>query len=191
MASQLKEMMVYLPIKKVTDMYRSKKNVHFINNEERYMMASSIQSTKKTNKQMEQEKQDETKNENRDKLTYDNEVIKKIAALATIETNGILGMSGNFFQGVRETFGGDESITKGIRADVGEKQVAIDIKVFVEYGQSIPTIYKEIKENISRNIHQMTGLELVEFNMNVDDVFTKQEFHSNKSNSNSDPDRVE
>lgn len=155
------------------------------------MMANTIESTKKTNTQVEQEKQAETKEENRDRLTYDDEVIKKIAALATIDTNGILGMSGNFFQGVRETFGRDESITKGIRADVGEKQVAIDIEVFVEYGQSIPDIYKDIKENISRNINQMTGLELVEFNMNVDDVFTKQEFNSSKSNSNSDPGRVE
>ncbi|AIC93399.1 Asp23/Gls24 family envelope stress response protein [Shouchella lehensis] len=102
-------------------------------------------------------------------------------------------MSGSFFQGMKETFGREESITKGIRADVGEKQVAIDLEVYVEYGKSIPAIYKDIKESVARNIHQMTGLELVEFNMNVDDVFTREEFEDNRSSSKSRPDsnRVE
>ncbi|KQL58391.1 MULTISPECIES: Asp23/Gls24 family envelope stress response protein [Bacillaceae] len=154
-------------------------------------MASTIGSTAKTG-QIEQEQQN-TQQENRNHLTYDDEVIKKIAALATIETDGILGMSGSFFQGMKETFGREESITKGIRADVGEKQVAIDLEVYVEYGKSIPAIYKDIKESVARNIHQMTGLELVEFNMNVDDVFTREEFEENRSSSKSRPDsnRVE
>ncbi|MBG9782859.1 Asp23/Gls24 family envelope stress response protein [Shouchella lehensis] len=155
-------------------------------------MASTIGSTAKTTGQIEQEQQN-TQQENRNHLTYDDEVIKKIAALATIETDGILGMSGSFFQGMKETFGREESITKGIRADVGEKQVAIDLEVYVEYGKSIPAIYKDIKESVARNIHQMTGLELVEFNMNVDDVFTREEFEDNRSSSKSRPDsnRVE
>ncbi|RQW22961.1 Asp23/Gls24 family envelope stress response protein [Bacillus sp. C1-1] len=155
-------------------------------------MASTIGSTAKTTGQIDQEQQN-TQQENRNHLTYDDEVIKKIAALATIETDGILGMSGSFFQGMKETFGREESITKGIRADVGEKQVAIDLEVYVEYGKSIPAIYKDIKESVARNIHQMTGLELVEFNMNVDDVFTREEFEENRSSSKSRPDsnRVE
>jgi len=157
-------------------------------------MAQTVKSTEKTNEQLEQEQHtQQEQQENRDRLTYDDEVIKKIAALATIETEGILGMSGSFFQGMRETFGGDENITKGIRADVGEKQVAIDLEMYVEYGKSIPEIYKDIKESVGRNIKQMTGLELVEFNMNVDDVFTREEFDENRSNSKSrtDSNRVE
>ena len=149
-------------------------------------METNVQSTEKTNAQLEKEqKQNETQHDNREKLTYDDEVIKKITALATNEVAGILGMSGNLFHGVRETFGGDEKITKGISADVGEKQVAIDIEVFVEYGKNIPSIYKEVKESVSKSIRNMTGLELVEFNMNVDDVYTREEFESKKSNSSS------
>ncbi|MCM2675639.1 Asp23/Gls24 family envelope stress response protein [Alkalicoccobacillus plakortidis] len=149
-------------------------------------MEKNIQSTEKTTAQLEKEQHDQTsQNENRERLTYDNEVIKKITALATNEVSGILGMSGSLFQGVRETFGGDEKITKGISADVGEKQVAIDIEVYVEYGKNIPSIYKEVKESVSKNIHNMTGLELVEFNMNVDDVYTREEFESKRTNSSS------
>jgi uncharacterized alkaline shock family protein YloU len=149
-------------------------------------METNVKSTEKTTAQLQKEQEQQSSGQtNREKLTYDDEVIKKITALATNEVSGILGMSGSLFQGVRETFGGDEKITKGIHADVGEKQVAIDIEVFVEYGKNIPSIYREVKESVSKNIHNMTGLELVEFNMNVDDVYTREEFDSKKSNSSS------
>lgn len=156
------------------------------------MDSTNVKSTTKRDETFEAEKRKEVEaNENRDKLTYENEVIKKIAAIATIEADGILGMSGSFFSGIRETLGGDENITKGIRADVGEKQVAIDLEVYIEYGKNIPEIYKTIKNNVSNNIRKMTGLELVEFNMNVADVFTRQEFDESNSKVRQTSDRVE
>lgn len=101
------------------------------------MDSTTVKSTTKRDETFEAEKRKEAEaNANRDKLTYDNEVIKKITAIATIEADGILGMSGSFFSGIRETLGGDEDITKGIRADVGEKQVAIDLEVYIEYGKT-------------------------------------------------------
>lgn len=149
-------------------------------------MVANVQSTEKTSAQIEQEqKAQEHQTEKRDRLTYDDEVIKKITALAANDVTGVLGMSGNLFEGVRESFGGNEKMTKGIQADVGEKQVAIDIEVFVEYGKSIPDIYKEVKESVASNIRNMTGLELVEFNMNVDDVYTREEYESKRSNNSS------
>ncbi|WP_059103239.1 Asp23/Gls24 family envelope stress response protein [Shouchella shacheensis] len=155
-------------------------------------MATNVRSTEKTSGQIEREQgEQQEQNQNRERLTFDDEVIKKITALATNEINGILGMSGSMFEGIQETFGRDEKITKGIHADVGEKQVAIDIEVFVEYGQNIPDIYKNVKESVSRNLKTMTGLELVEFNMNVDNVFTREEYEENKSGSSSSSGRVE
>ncbi|GAF13278.1 alkaline shock protein 23 [Bacillus sp. JCM 19046] len=156
------------------------------------MDSTTVKSTTKRDETFEAEKRKEAEaNANRDKLTYDNEVIKKITAIATIEADGILGMSGSFFSGIRETLGGDEDITKGIRADVGEKQVAIDLEVYIEYGKNIPEIYKSIKSSVAENIKTMTGLELVEFNMNVADVFTRQEFDENNSKTRQTSDRVE
>lgn len=101
-------------------------------------------------------------------------------------------MSGSFFSSVKETFGGDENITKGISVDVGEKQAAIDLEVFVEYGKEIPVIYQTIKREVSQNLKTMTGLELVEFNMNVADVFTREEYNDGNGSKNSfGNDRVE
>ena len=37
--------------------------------------------------------------------------------------------------GLTDRFRSTEDITKGINAEVGEKQVALDLKVIVEYGK--------------------------------------------------------
>jgi len=157
------------------------------------MSSTNVKSTTKTDETYMQEKREqEEKNKNRDRLTYDTEVIKKITAIATMKADGILGMSGSFFSSIKETFGGDEDITKGISADVGEKQAAIDLEVYVEYGKEIPKIYQSIKREVAENIKTMTGLELVEFNMNVADVFTREEFKDGNGTKNrTNSDRVE
>ncbi|QKS70050.1 Asp23/Gls24 family envelope stress response protein [Paenalkalicoccus suaedae] len=156
------------------------------------MAQQNVRSTEKTPEQLQQEERRNQEPERRDKLTFDDDVIRKITALAINETNGILGMSGSVFEGLRESFGADEKITKGISAAVGEKQVALDIDVIIEYGQKIPDVYKSAKENVESNITHMTGLEVVEFNMHVSDILTREDFESrNSSSSNTRRDRVE
>ncbi|MFC4736889.1 Asp23/Gls24 family envelope stress response protein [Bacillus daqingensis] len=139
------------------------------------MAQQNIESTEKLN--------NEEAPERKDSLTYDTDVIKKITALAIHDTKGILGMSGNVFEGIRETFGADEKITKGVSADVGEREAAIDIDVIVEYGQRVPEVYDNAKKNVKDNIRTMTGLEVVEFNMNVSDVLTRKEFEGKNERS--------
>ncbi|MFB4159744.1 Asp23/Gls24 family envelope stress response protein [Geomicrobium sp. JSM 1781026] len=149
---------------------------------------------KKESVKAEEERQEEIEQVDRFKLTFDDEVVKKVTAIATRQTEGILGMSGSIFQGLTERFGGTENISKGISAEVGEKQVALDIEVIIEYGKSIPNIYDTVKTNVSDAIHEMTGLEVVEFNMHVEDVLTRKEYEEKESRGTSQSpstDRVE
>ncbi|MCT4775990.1 Asp23/Gls24 family envelope stress response protein, partial [Exiguobacterium aquaticum] len=46
------------------------------------------------------------------KLTFEEQVIKKIAGLATSEVQGILSMSGGFMSGLTDRFRSTEDITK-------------------------------------------------------------------------------
>ncbi|EPE63539.1 alkaline shock protein 23 [Exiguobacterium sp. S17] len=110
------------------------------------------------------------------KLTFEDQVIKKIAGLATGEVQGILSMSGGFMSGFADRFRSTEDITKGIDAEVGEHQVALDLRVIVEYGKSIPGIFNETVAKIKKAMHDMTGLDVVEVNMHVEDVMTRAEF---------------
>lgn len=117
-------------------------------------------------------------NTNQNTLTFEDQVIKKIAGIAANEIKGILSMSGGFMSGLTDRFRSTEDITKGINAEVGEKQVALDLKVIVEYGKNVPAIFSETVNNVKKSVHDMTGLEVVEVNMHVEDVMTRSEFEA-------------
>jgi uncharacterized alkaline shock family protein YloU len=117
-------------------------------------------------------------NTHQNTLTFEDQVIKKIAGIAANELKGILSMSGGFMSGLTDRFRSTEDITKGINAEVGEKQVALDLKVIVEYGKNVPAIFSETVNNVKKSVHEMTGLEVVEVNMHVEDVMTRSEFEA-------------
>lgn len=109
-------------------------------------------------------------------LTFEDQVIKKIAGIAANENKGILSMSGGFMSGLTDRFRSTEDITKGINAEVGEKQVALDLKVIVEYGKNVPTIFSETVSRVKKAVFDITGLEVIEVNMHVEDIMTREEF---------------
>jgi Fe2+ transport system protein B len=48
--------------------------------------------------------------------------------------------------------------------------------VVVEYGKDIKKIYDEVKEVISREVGNMTHLDVIEVNVNVADIKSKKEY---------------
>ena len=105
------------------------------------------------------------------KLTFDDQVIEKIAGITANQVPGIISLDGNMFSEFTE--GTDK--TKGIEADVGEKQVAIKMDATIEYGKSAETIFKEVSSRVQKALREMTGLNLVKFEMHINDVKTKEE----------------
>ena len=112
------------------------------------------------------------------KLTFDDNVIKKIAGNVSSDIDGILSMSGGFMSNIADRFRNDTDPTKGIDAEVGQKQVALDMEATLEYGADARVIFDQLCENIHRALKQMTGLELIELNLNVTDIMTKREWAS-------------
>ncbi|MFB8241170.1 Asp23/Gls24 family envelope stress response protein [Kitasatospora purpeofusca] len=106
-------------------------------------------------------------------------VVEKIAGMAAREVSGIHALG----SGLARTFGamrdrvpgGRSSIGRGIKAEVGEKQTAIDIALVVEYGVVIPELARQVRENIVDAVERMTGLEVVEVNIAVNDVHLPDE----------------
>jgi uncharacterized alkaline shock family protein YloU len=66
--------------------------------------------------------------------------------------------------------GGGRSVTRGVKAEVGEVQTALDLDIVVEYGVSIVEVARAVRENVIAAVERMTGLEVVEVNVAVDDV---------------------
>lgn len=110
------------------------------------------------------------------KLTFEDVVIKKIVGVVISDIDGILGLSGNLFSDFADRFRENEDITKGVSVEVGTKQVAVDVAVICKYDVNIAQVFDQTVEKVKESIHHMTSLDLVEFNMNVDDVMTKEQY---------------
>ncbi|AHD07029.1 Asp23/Gls24 family envelope stress response protein [Paenibacillus larvae] len=100
------------------------------------------------------------------------EVIEVIAGLATVEVEGVAGMSGGFANGIAE-FLGRKNLAKGVKVEVGQKEAAVDVSIVIEYGQRIPEVSNNIQQNIKNAIESMTGLSVVEVNVHIHDVHFK------------------
>jgi uncharacterized alkaline shock family protein YloU len=80
------------------------------------------------------------------------------------------GMS-RTFGAVRDRVpGGTKSVTRGVKAEVGEVQTALDLEIVVDYGVSITEVSRDVRENVIAAVERMTGLEVVEVNIAVSDV---------------------
>jgi uncharacterized alkaline shock family protein YloU len=100
-------------------------------------------------------------------------VVEKIAGMAARDVQGIhaLGSGSRGFGAVRERVPGAKAgVSKGVKAEVGEKQAALDIELVVEYGVPITALASAVRGNVISSVERMTGLQVVEVNVAVDDV---------------------
>lgn len=109
----------------------------------------------------------------RGRTTIADGVVEKIAGLAARDVLGVHAMGGSLsrtFGAVRDRVPGSKSVTRGVKAEVGEVQTALDLEIVVDYGVSIGDVARAVRENVIAAVERMTGLEVVEVNIAVSDV---------------------
>ncbi|GAA3107987.1 Asp23/Gls24 family envelope stress response protein [Streptomyces rectiviolaceus] len=112
----------------------------------------------------------------RGRTTIADGVVEKIAGLAARDVDGVHAMGGGLartFGAVRDRVPGgssSKSVSRGVKAEVGEVQTALDLEIVVEYGVSIADVARDVRENVIGAVERMTGLEVVEVNIAVSDV---------------------
>jgi len=104
------------------------------------------------------------------------DVVRVIAGLAATEVAGVAGMSGGVVGGITEKLG-RKNLSKGVKVEVGEKEAAVDLYIIVEYGARIPEVAAKIQDDVKNAIERMTGLKVVEVNVNVQGVSFGNEFN--------------
>ncbi|WP_033828451.1 Asp23/Gls24 family envelope stress response protein [Bacillus andreraoultii] len=97
------------------------------------------------------------------------EVIEVIAGIAASEIDGVATMRGSFATGVVERLG-KKNHGKGIRVDLTNNEIKIDVYCVLNFGVSIPKVAQSIQDNIRQALFNMTGLETDEVNIHVVNV---------------------
>jgi uncharacterized alkaline shock family protein YloU len=65
------------------------------------------------------------------------------------------------------------SAGQGVSVEVGRTQAAVDLDLVADYGVSIVQIGQAVRSNVIDRIESMTGLEVTEVNVSVDDLFAE------------------
>ena len=102
-------------------------------------------------------------------------VVQKIAGIAAREISGVYELGA----GPARTFGairervpgtGGPSMSQGVAVEVGERQAAVDLDLVAEYGVALDDLAGAVRRNVIGSVERMTGLEVTEVNITVDDV---------------------
>ena len=104
-------------------------------------------------------------------------VVAKIAGVAAKEMSGVtpwaaprVGQSASSVNRI-----GGTSARQGVKVEVGQRQAAIDIDIIVDYGVSIVDLSQAVRDNAIRQVERMSGLEVTEVNISVNDVYLGDE----------------
>ncbi|SFN03173.1 Uncharacterized conserved protein YloU, alkaline shock protein (Asp23) family [Pseudonocardia ammonioxydans] len=109
-------------------------------------------------------------------------VVQKISGIAAREVSGVHSMgsgASRAFGALRERIPGGGSTgasnVAGVNVEVGEKQAAVDLDIVVEYGVSIAELATAVRRNVIGAVERMTGLEVIEVNISVNDIHLASE----------------
>lgn len=97
------------------------------------------------------------------------DVVGIISGVAATEIEGVAGMSGGFAGGLTDILG-MKNLSKGVKIELGDKEVSIDIFLIVEYGFNISEVGKKVQDNVKQTVETMTGLKVLEVNVSVQGV---------------------
>lgn len=94
------------------------------------------------------------------------EVVAIIAGLAATEVEGVDSMAGNI---TNELVGklGMKNLGKGVKVDVTEDHVSVDLSLNIRYGYNIPQVSEQVQEKVTAAIENMTGLTVLDVNIRI------------------------
>ena len=97
-----------------------------------------------------------------------NDVVAMIAGLAATEVDGVSAMSGNITDELMGKVGiAIKKQTKGVRVDILEGTVSVDLALTLEYGYNIPATCNKVQEKVKSALETMTGFEVSDVNIRI------------------------
>ena len=94
------------------------------------------------------------------------EVVAIIAGLAATEVEGVSSMAGNITNELVSRLG-MKNLSRGIKVDVQENVVRVDVALNICFGYAIPEVSAKVQERIKSAVENMTGLEVSVVNIRI------------------------
>ena len=97
------------------------------------------------------------------------DVVAIIAGIAATEVKGVTAMSGNATNEFMSMVG-VKNLKKGVKVDVIDNVVEVDLALIMEYGYNIPATSQKVQEKVKNAIENMTGLEVADVNIRISGI---------------------
>lgn len=99
--------------------------------------------------------------------------VAKVAGIAARAVPGVysLGTAPSRALGaIRDAVGGPDHAA-GVRAEVGETQVAVDINLVAYYGTPLHSLADDVRAAVYRAVEELVRLQVIEVNVEINDVY--------------------
>jgi uncharacterized alkaline shock family protein YloU len=106
------------------------------------------------------------------KTIIDDQVVAKIAGIAARDVPGVFALGGNAaraFGAIRDAIG-SSALGQGVRVEVGETQVAVDLTIVVDYPTPMMEVASAVRAAVTDAVTELVGLEVTEVNIAINDV---------------------
>ena len=110
--------------------------------------------------------------ENNINMTISEEVISTIVEKTVMAIPGIYDINGGIIDGITNMLGSKR--VKGIKVDISEKSISIDIYLIVEYGVKIPDIAWDVQDKVKKTIEDMVGMTVTAVNVHIQGINFKK-----------------
>ncbi|NHW46635.1 Asp23/Gls24 family envelope stress response protein [Paenarthrobacter sp. MSM-2-10-13] len=99
--------------------------------------------------------------------------VAKVAGIAARTVPGVysLGSAPSRALGAIRDAVGSSDHAAGVRAEVGETQVAVDITLVALYGHPLHGVANQVRAAVYRAVEELVGLQVIEVNIEITDVF--------------------
>ncbi len=100
------------------------------------------------------------------------DVVAVIASLAVVEVEGVY-LAGNMTNDLMGKV--SKKGVRGVKVDVLEGNVTVDMVVTIEFGRNIPAVCQKVQGKVKAAIENMTGLTCSDVNIRIAGVNTKKD----------------
>ncbi|NQD86397.1 Asp23/Gls24 family envelope stress response protein [Paenarthrobacter sp. CM16] len=99
--------------------------------------------------------------------------VAKVAGIAARTVPGVysLGSGPSRALGAIRDAVGSSDHAAGVRAEVGETQVAVDINLVALYGYPLHNVANQVRSAVFRAVEELVGLQVIEVNIEINDVY--------------------